>query len=408
MKPALRDLIKNPTTAELELIARYAMLPEDARRERAFSGFAMNGLPHRRMERWKWTDFKAALDTIEAVKTPAADDPFTDIGAARFVFDGTGASLPKLPKGVRVIEKAEPLAIDGAEDMPLMALTAALAGSSKFSMLLIEVTEMVSGPLHFVFAAPGNELGLARIKIVVREDAHLNILESHLGGASLNSALLEFDIKAGAHLTRTVYQAAGKDQTQAITAQAVLGADSDMVQTTLAYGADLARHETLIIHEGKQARVALNTAYLAGQHKHIDITSEVRHTDTECETAQFTKGAVKEGGRGVFQGKFNVPRIVGQRTRADMQHNALLLENGAEVFAKPELEIYADDVECAHGNTSGQLDAAALFYMRQRGIPEAQAKAMLTEAFVAEALHTADDRVRDILLQSARDWLRAK
>ena len=89
-----------------------------------------------------------------------------------------------------------------------------------------------------------------------------------------------------------------------------------------------------------------------------------------------------------------------------MQHQALLLENGAEVFAKPELEIYADDVECAHGNTSGQLDESALFYMRQRGIPVAEARAMLTEAFIAEALETAHPDVLQTLLDASRDFLR--
>ena len=179
-----------------------------------------------------------------------------------------------------------------------------------------------------------------------------------------------------------------------------------MTQTMLAFGAKISRLETLIIHEGKEASVTMNTAYLSGPGKHVDVTTEVRHTDTDCETSQLTKGAVRDGGKGVFQGKFIVPRIVGQRTNADMQHNALLLENGAEVFAKPELEIYADDVECAHGNTCGQMDDNALFYMRQRGIPEATAKAMLTEAFVAEALESADNAVHDVLLETARAWLK--
>ena len=88
-----------------------------------------------------------------------------------------------------------------------------------------------------------------------------------------------------------------------------------------------------------------------------------------------------------------------------MQHQALLLEDGAIVFAKPELEIYADDVECAHGNTSGALDPNQLFYMRQRGIPEAEARALLTEAFIAEALEEASDSVRDALLDAARSFL---
>ena len=406
MKPALRDLIANPSAAELELIARYAMLPEDARRERAFSGFAMNGLPHRRMERWKWTDFKRAVPEVEAAKSPAMTDPLAGLEAARFVFDGTDVRVPDLPRGVRVIEKAEPLAIDGAEDMPLMAMTAALAGTASFSMLLIEVTETVDTPLHFVFAAPGNELGLARVKMVVREGADVSVIESHLGGAGLNSALLEFDVKSGADLQRTVFQDAGDDQAQAITGAALLGAGAEMTQTMLAFGAKISRLETLIIHEGQNAEVTLNTAYLAGPGRHVDVTTEVRHTDTDCVTSQLTKGAVRDGGKGVFQGKFVVPRIVGQRTSADMQHNALLLENGAEVFAKPELEIYADDVECAHGNTCGQMDDNALFYMRQRGIPEAVAKALLTEAFVAEALESAHAIVHGTLLETARAWLK--
>ena len=98
MSTALRDLIPNPSAAELELVARYAMLPEDARRERAFTGFAMNGLPHRRMERWRWTDFKQALPSVEAVKSDAVIDPFSGVEAARFVFDGTECVFQTYPR----------------------------------------------------------------------------------------------------------------------------------------------------------------------------------------------------------------------------------------------------------------------------------------------------------------------
>ena len=175
------------------------------------------------MERWKWTDFKQALPSVEAVKSRAIVDPLGGIEAARFIFDGTDVQIPDIPKGVRVIEKAEPIAIDGAEDMPLMAMTAALSGTAKFSMLLIEVTETIEQPLHFVFSAAGNELGLARIKLVIREGASLSVIESHLGGAGLNSALLEFDVKSEARLQRTIFQDAAIDQAQAITGSAILG-----------------------------------------------------------------------------------------------------------------------------------------------------------------------------------------
>ena len=149
MTTALRDLIKNPTAAELELVARYAMLPEDPRRERAFTAFAASGLPHRRMEAWKWTDFKASLNEVEAIRAPLESDPFAPLEAARFQFDGTGVTVPALPSGIRVIERPEPVAVEGAEDMPLAAMTAALAGSKDFSMLLIEVAEPVAPAATF-------------------------------------------------------------------------------------------------------------------------------------------------------------------------------------------------------------------------------------------------------------------
>ena len=246
------------------------------------------------------------------------------------------------------------------------------------------------------------------MKIVIRENAELNLVESHLGGASLNSALFEFDIKPGAKLSRTVYQAAGKDQAQGVTATATLGGTAALDQTILALGAKVSRIETQLVHDGEGASAILNAAYLAGPGYHVDLTSVVRHADRACETRQIAKGAVRDGGRGVFQGRFVVPRIVGQQTSAEMQHQALLLEDGAEVFAKPELEIYADDVECAHGNTSGQLDETALFYMRQRGIPEAEARALLTEAFIAEAFEAADDMLAGPLLETARAWLKRR
>ncbi|MEE2929471.1 MAG: SufD family Fe-S cluster assembly protein, partial [Pseudomonadota bacterium] len=204
---------------------------------------------------------------------------------------------------------------------------------------------------------------------------------------------------------RTVLQRGNRDEAQAITAIVNLGEGSVFTQTALAFGAKVARLETRLTHQESGSRATLNGAYLAASGYHADFTSHVRHGAPSSVTRQVTKGAVLDGGTGVFQGKFFVPRTVGQYTDADMQHQALLLEDGAIVFAKPELEIYADDVECAHGNTSGALDPNQLFYMRQRGIPEAEARALLTEAFIAEALEEASDSVRDALLDAARSFL---
>lgn len=401
MSEDLRDLIKNPTPAELALVAAYGAMPDAPARERAFTAFAQSGLPHRRMEAWKWTDFKARLKALETGLKSSAD-PFGTIAAPTLTFSGGKVSgLEGLPAGMRGFIKDGAQALGNAEDLPLGAMTAALVPQT----VMIEVTEPVAEPIRLVFSGAG-EMTYARIVFVVRPGASLNVIESHLGGAGLNAALLDFGVQKDAQVSRTIVQPASKGQAVAITAQVHLDEAARFTQTALAFGADVARIETRGVHQGEEAHMELNAAYLAGDGYHIDFTSHIRHGARACVTRQKTKGAVVNGGTGVFQGKFHVPRNVGQRTDADMQHNALLLEEGAVVNAKPELEIYADDVECAHGNTCGALDADALFYMRQRGIPEITAKALLTEAFIAEALETADDTAREIMLETAREWLR--
>ncbi|MEL6258328.1 MAG: Fe-S cluster assembly protein SufD [Pseudomonadota bacterium] len=398
---ALRELIKDPTPAELELIARYGALPEDARRQRAFDAFIESGLPHRRLEAWKWTDIRGGLAALDAPENGPADDPFEGLAGPVFRFEDGRLKLPrKTLAGVRAFERAEAQALSGAEDMPLGALTAALAATP--NALVLEITETVDEPVRFVFSG-ASDAAFARIMVVVRKGASVDIIESHLGGAGFSSTLIEFGLEDGANLSRTFYQSGGADEVQAVTATGFLGAGANYAQTGLTFGAKLARLETRLTHKGAQATATLNGAYLLAEGRHADFTSYVRHGAEAGVTRQTTKGAVKAGGRGVFQGKFHVPRQ-GQKTDAEMEHHALLLEPGAEVDAKPELEIYADDVACAHGNTAGALDADALFYMRQRGVPDADARALLTEAFIAEALEDAGD-AEGVLLSAARDWL---
>ncbi|MEZ5947438.1 MAG: SufD family Fe-S cluster assembly protein [Hyphomonas sp.] len=405
MTTALRDLIKNPNAAELELVARYGMLPEDGRRERAFLAFAKGGLPHRRVEGWRWSDFKAALGAIETSPEVNYVDPLGHAPVLEFAFTPTGFTWPEaLPDGIRMLAKPDAQAFGGSEDMPLGALAAALAGGGKKpGTLMFEVTGADLPRVHFRFSGAG-EANFARIQFVLRPGASLEVSETYLGGAGFTAALVEYSLQKGAKLNRTVYQRGGAGDVLAATASVLLDEGADYTQTTLAFGAKLARLETRLVHQETGAKATLNAAYLCAAGQHADITTEVRHGAPSCVTRQLTKGAVLDGGRGVYQGKFFVPRTVGQKTDADMQHNALLLEEGAEVFAKPELEIYADDVECAHGNTSGALDANQLFYMRQRGIGEAEARALLTEAFIAEALEAAGD-LEDILREQAQGWL---
>lgn len=404
---ALKDKFKNPDAAELELIARYAMLPESGQRERAFEAFAETGLPHRRMEAWKWTDFKAALKQVEASTHHAEGTPLPTLDNPVIEFTPNGVTLPSvLPYGIKLHQREDAQALGDAEEVPLAAMTAALAGRvGGLDTLIIEVNEPTDTPLHIVTRGDKDETNFARVAVIVRPGASVDLIESHLGGTGFSSFLIEVGMQDGGSVRRTVLQHGSQDEAQAITAIVTLGEKSEYTQTALAFGAKVARLETRLTHQESGSLATLNGAYLAAKGYHADFTSHVRHGAPSSVTRQVTKGAVLDGGKGVFQGKLFVPRTVGQHTDADMQHQALLLEDGAEVFAKPELEIYADDVECAHGNTSGALDPNQLFYMRQRGIPEAEARALLTEAFIAEALEEASESVHEALLEAAREFL---
>ena len=403
----LREKFHQPGPTELELIARYAMLPEDPQRARAFEAFAASGLPHRRQEAWKWSDFRRALPTLAATQQDRALSPSIFPDSIEIKLSAQGFQLPdQLPEGVKLHLRSAPQALADAEDAPLASLTAALAGRvGGPDMLIIEVTGKVDHPLHILCQGDQDETNFARIAVVVRPEASLNLWESHLGGAGFSSYLIEADLHPGAEFHRTVFQRGRADEVQAATALVNLNAAANYTQTQLAFGAKLARLETRLRHQATGSQATLNGAYLCADTYHVDMTSHVRHGAPSCVTRQIIKGAVLNGGTGVFQGKFHVPRTIGQFTDADMQHQALLLEEGAVVFAKPELEIYADDVECAHGNTSGALDESQLFYMRQRGISLQEARALLTEAFIAEAFEAREDDIQSALRHAAQAFL---
>jgi Fe-S cluster assembly protein SufD len=160
----------------------------------------------------------------------------------------------------------------------------------------------------------------------------------------------------------------------------------------------------VVRHPGGHAELRLDGVYLLAGKRHADLTTVVTHEGVDGTTAQLTKGVVRDQARAVFQGRIIVAEGA-DHTDARMGHHALILSDRAEVDAKPELEIYADDVACAHGNTVGALDEDALFYARQRGIPEPEARALLTQAFIGEVI----DRIEHEAARAAvRAWASAR
>jgi Fe-S cluster assembly protein SufD len=230
------------------------------------------------------------------------------------------------------------------------------------------------------------------------------ILIERVGGETgLEARVREIQVSPGAELTRIVLQAGGDVVLDA--AHVSVSTRGKYRQIIVAEGARLARIETEIDVEGEGAEIELNGVYMSAAGRHADLTSTIDHRAGGATTRQLIKGVARKGGRGVFQGKIVVAPHA-QKTDARQYHHGMLLEDGAEIFAKPELMIHADDVQCAHGNTAGGLDERALFYMRSRGLPEAEARALLIESFLVEAIPAGlPEALHEELVGRIRGWL---
>ncbi|HEY5412253.1 MAG TPA: Fe-S cluster assembly protein SufD [Caulobacteraceae bacterium] len=328
----------------------------------------LDQLPGRRDEDWRWTDLRGLI----RVAPPAS--PTVDNVAANPV-------LQALREPVTTYANGRMIRDDASTAPDAMRLR------------------------RFVSASNGTGHSLeASVEVAAGE--RLLLIDSFEGHASGYVADARFPIRVGegARLERVVLLDDAVDAVSVSLTEVELAPGAVFHQTVLASGAKRQRFETRVRHHGGKAEVQLDGVYVLAGQRHSDQTTLVEHLQRDGVAVQLTKGVVQDQARGVFQGRIVVhPGADG--TDAKMGHHALVLSDRAEVDAKPELEIWADDVACAHGNTVGALDEEALFYARSRGIPEAEARAMLIEAFLAEAA----DRIEHIQARElAHQWLAAQ
>jgi Fe-S cluster assembly protein SufD len=320
--------------------------------------------PTRRDEAWRYSDFRRAapanIEVAPAIASPEAGGPFAAIHGDELAFaNGRTANG----------ESRAELCLDGGVQR-----------------------------LRFVTEANGGGWQ-AQVAVTVAAGARVTLLETYEGHgvAYVASAHLTFVLEPGASLERLVLLREPADAVSVSVADVALAAGAAFAQTVVATGAKLQRHETSVMHPGEGAALRLDSVYLLGDARHCDLTTVVAHAGPGGTTRQLTKGLATDHSRAVFQGRIVVERGA-DRTDARMRHDALLLSDRAEIDAKPELQINADDVSCAHGNTVGALDAATLFYIQSRGVAEAEAKALLTQAFVGEVLERIEhDAAREIV-----------
>ena len=371
------------------------------------------GLPTRRVEAWKYSDLARALED-KIVADDTARSPLALLGAQRVVFED-GALCERtadvLPLREVLADPMTPFAdlighVNAQGDHALLQLNTALMEDGL--VLIVPRGERREAPLQIRFSWPTSAAGDShhlRLLLVLEEGAELTLLETHEGAPSFASIVTEAKLGAGAKLTHVRLERLAAGARQSAVTLAELGPQSSYRGFYLSEGAAFARHEALIRLAGEGAEVQLDGAYLVADARHCDNTTVLTHAVPKTVSRQAFRGVLSGSARGVYQGAVSV-KPDAQGTDARQLSRVLLLSRKAETATKPELEILADDVKCSHGATVGELDHNALFFLRARGIPEAEARALLVGAFLEEALEAIGDEAPRMLASSAvAEWL---
>lgn len=421
------------TAAETAIAGHFAAvspsLPGAAGlRQAAIGRFEATGLPHRRIEAWHYTDLRALMRSA----APPASAPDAAV-AARHVpwspsdglvtvafLDGwhVGEPAATVP-GVTVHRLADVLS-DGS---PLLSRMGTAVDLSREPLAMLNTMFMTDGavihvaagvqvadPLHLAFELSGSTAAAVtpRVLLVVEDGASVTLVESHRspdGVGHQTNTMVEMLVGAGATVDHVRLNLAG-DTTQSLsTLAAEIGAHAALNTFSFTTGAALSRHEVHVRYAGDHAKASIGGVSLLAGRQHADTTLVVDHAALFGESRELFRTVIDGAAQGVFQGKIMV-RQGAQKTDGQMRSDALLLSDEAGMSNKPELEIFADDVVCAHGATCGALDDDLLFYLQARGLPRAEAEGLLIQAFAGEAIETvAHEGLRETMAALTADWL---
>jgi Fe-S cluster assembly protein SufD len=394
--------------AEVPLPASGIGWLDQARREN-LDAFAAAGLPDTRVEAWKYTALRAlaqrrfAAGDAQAAGRPVDPDTLALPGVqgpalvfVNGVFRADLSMLDALPAGVVLQPLSQALA-DTPEPLrfalsrhyrepgdAFARLNGAFAADG--AVLRVAAGARVALPLRLLFigATAGQDVAWhVRNLVELGEGAELTLIEQHLAAgaqAHLGTQLADVTLHADASLHHVVLQQAGADSSLVRRSHYRLEAQARAQLHALELGGALARHDLRAELVGDAAAFRTDGAFLPDGRQHIDTQLAIRHQARDTVSSSTWRGVASGRGRGVFRGAI-VVNTGADGADASLTNKNLLLSGQAEIDTKPELEIYADEVKAAHGATVGQLDERALFYLRSRGIPGAQARTLLTTAF---------------------------
>ncbi len=428
------------TKAEEALIAEYranaATLPGGTavghRRATAMALFEKSGLPHRRVEDWKYTDLRALMKGAAPLVDGADDaslaaltgtDPFAGLDRARLTVIN-GAYRPDLSDlagldGVTVTALDEVLAKAPERVGRLFADSddTALALNSAFMQggVVIDIAKDAkpARPIEIVhLTAAGEPVAVfIRDMVTVGANASVCIVDSHRGPDGIAyqvNVVTELSLAPGAHVEWARLQAEGSGAQHIGTLQAKLSADVTFDHLIVNAGGALWRWQGFATVAGRGVTLSFNGATMLTDKQHGDQALVVRHAEGWSTSRELFKNVIDGTAEGVFQGRIVVDPDA-QKTDGKMMAQALLLSDEAQFASKPELEIFADDVQCGHGSTSGRIDDTQLFYLMARGVPRADAEQLLIEAFLDDAIDTLkNEAVAAALKGVVSAWLKKR
>ena len=419
--PAEQGLADAYASAKAKLPGKGAIA---SLREDAFKRFETQGLPNRRVEEWKYTDLRALMREALPLPSTAAGPAkvktgFDRLKGSRLVFvDGAfeakQSDVAAAP-GVTITPMAKALA-DGNPLLgthmgkvfetkdPAVALNTAFMGDG--ALIHIAVNTKVAEPIILVFAGTQAASVFTRSLVVVEQGAEVTLVEVHQSDATQTNNALELVVRDRAQVEYVKITEA--KALHLSTLMASVGAKARFSTFALTADSAVVRNQAFVHFKGNDTEAALGGVSLINGKQHVDTTLVIRHDALRCASRERFRSVVDGESRSVFQGKIIVEPGA-QKTDAKMVSNALLLSDEAEADNKPELEIFADDVQCGHGATAGALDEQLLFYLRARGIPKREAEALMIQAFVGETVETiANEQLRELVMDRAIAWLEAR
>lgn len=377
-------------------------------------------IPNRKTEAWKYTPVAriAKVDWLPAKEAQPLNRKTLDlpeIDAHKvWVIDGeVMIEETDLPDGVTLLSMAEAKTIEQAQfeavygkmanhkEELFVALNTAFASGGVY--LRIAKNVQLDRPVHVVhvYTQPQTAV-MTRNSVIVEEGAKGHMCHSfhHEVGAIFSNVVTEVRVADNAQFTLDKLQSGTDDSCHYSSEEAHQGRDSVFTQNTITLSGGWTRNDPHVRFQGSNSVCHLNGAYAPRQKQHVDNHSIIDHLVPHCESHELYKGVIYDQGTGVFNGKVFV-RPDAQKTNAYQQNANILMSDKASMKSKPELEIYADDVKCSHGSTTGQLDLDALFYLQCRGLNYDTAKQMLVNAFVGEVIERLE-------LGEVREWVWSK